>query len=199
MNSIPNIPTDSLYKFLSISGLVIILLSVSSYIISFNKLKSEKIEFEKKAKLLDTKINYSTKDLRELILILKKDFPNKLNVNYINKFDSIYKIDSVNNTAFSILGIKYKLETIPSSDSNPAIFETLLIELADNIKALDSNRIELNYNNKQILFKRKLLRGHLILGISGLLIGIFLSFKGFHNWYYKHQIYQDILIKKDVN
>ncbi|MBN2612475.1 MAG: hypothetical protein JXB00_13030 [Bacteroidales bacterium] len=196
MNSIPNIPTDSLYKFLSISGLVIILLSVSSYIISFNKLKSEKIEFEKKAKLLDTRINYSIKDLRELILILRKDFPNKLDVNFINKFDSIYKIDSINNNAFSILGIKYKLESIPSSDSNPAIIETLLIELADNIKALDSNRIELNYNNKQLLFKRKLLRGHLILGISGLLIGISLSLIGFYNWYFKHQIYQDRLIKK---
>lgn len=191
--NLPNLPTDNLYKFFAITGLLILLISIGSYITSFNNLNRDIIEFMKKLDLLEIEINYHHDDIIELDKILKTDFYSKLDTSVLNRYEK----DTIRNARTSLIKYKYFLNSLPSTDTNLKTFTSLVMESIKNYRMIENKVVEINYYDKRISQNKSLLTGHCILSIIGLIFGIYLTFKGFFNWYFKYQKYQDKLIKKE--
>ena len=77
---LPTIPTDSLYKFMSICGIIIMLFFFSISIYSIYQIQDKIIEekknvsiLEAKTKILERLRNYLVKTFRKLLLVLVKN------------------------------------------------------------------------------------------------------------------------------
>ena len=205
--NIPNIPTDNLYKFLSISGLLIIILSIGSLFYNSNNLNTEILVLNRNISHYNLRSEQNVCDALALMDIMEEDLI-KLGKKEPSRYDSIrngiYPPDllpllpdsSFCLTKYSILALEYhQHETI---DPHAKIIYNLQRKYWLETRRLDSLRIECEHDQKQIKYKERLLIYNIIVSVIGILFGLICSFIGFSRWYYKHQQYSDIKIRREV-
>ena len=169
-----NIPTDSLYKFMAISGIILIIVPLVFMYNYYNKLLVETYNNSLEVDILEIE----AKHLREDVLSLEEgvnDFESRVGIkgNLIANENVLIKIEASNLS-----------EITKSIDTKNKELEIKLIKT--------KNRLEINSvlrnNTKILLFLGK------IFGV----LGSILTVAGFSLWYYKIQIYQDKILKENA-
>jgi len=173
------IPTDNMYKFFAITGLVIVIYAITIPYAKIQELKKQ---------------NIANVGERELI-ILEWTQLEELAENYKNNTE---------NLTSRALKIAKKNQRIPESLSNE--LKDKLYETIEEKKELIQKKHlfkqkELQYNNKITLYEYnlKLTKSYTIIGLVLGILGIFLSVFGFIFWYIRCQRNQDLIMKQQVN
>ena len=188
---IPNIPTDNLYKFMAITGLLIILISMGFFIYSSTNIKRDIIESRYKVDILRLDVEYWSNDIIELKRLIEEDFFSKLDSNELLRLN----ITDTSRKS-SILLYDYYLKSTKIKDTNLKAAVSVWRESLKRTIDIKKNVINLEYNLNQIDLKMNLLKRYSAISLIGCLVGMLLTMIGFWLWYKKHQKYQDRLIKK---
>ncbi|EJM7234166.1 hypothetical protein ACPF4H_001759 [Vibrio cholerae] len=177
-----SIPTDSLYKFMSISGLIILVCSLSIPFYFRNNYQIQVYEFRKVHDLTGLKMSI----LIERIL------------KGLSLGDGVYKEFYTNHRHLSPIEFFYKYQawfktTWPEMD--PEGLKSLYNELGDDfneiIYQVRKEQIENECEIKKIELLSSQLSMLLFVQVLGTFIGLFLAMAGFILWYTKIQIYVD--------
>jgi hypothetical protein len=199
---IPNLPTDNLYKFMALSGVLIILVFISMY--------------TARVSTLNENINNETAEIEELkfekLLLAKKDSLLDIDIHELSSKMSKYKYDSTNleknisdlrevlkdpnNREYLKFFYTYEDDLIPEKK----IFD----DIVERTKSGDENRNLIQQKQNTIFIKdnkinkdvRSLIEFKWIIAI-GILIGLFLSIYGFFLWYLKVQKFLDKILIND--
>lgn len=150
--TIPNLPTDNLYKFCAISGLVIILFSIIFTVVYVTELQEESILLEALAQETQVDLNYLE----------------QANLRVENKLKHFEKFSSGNNFEFPY---KHTDEKISETEEFKEL-KQLITKLEINSKELKYKSIELKKNLK--LSSKKIFNLYFII-----FIGIILSISGY--------------------
>lgn len=183
-----NLPTDSLYKFCALSGILILLISVYFPIKMDETIMSKIFETTKKQKQLQIETKY----LSEILNSIKngtKDIGSVVQQveDAIEKSEKKEKPDS--NESIKIYEKHMKTrKMLEESRKN--------IEESRNIlKSLELNAVETEIAKDKLVRLHKQFKIVWRIGIAGGAIGILLAFYGFLSWYFRIQVYQDRIIK----
>jgi len=166
--SLPNIPTDNLYKFMAIAGLVLFISANTLYVIDNNKIADTAQEWLRNGsiytfeqKTLNTEINSSQKRIKELENTMRTAKPQEK-------------------------------QTISAEISS----EKDLVKNNNNkLKEVNKNIISLNNSLNIDRFKKEAEEAKLTTLIVDV-VGLLSIFFGFSLWYNRLQKYQDIMIKQ---
>ncbi len=186
--NIPELPTDNLYKFLAIFGLIIICFASYYDYNNIQKGKQFLVEHQAKILVLSKKLELLGRDNIFLSSIY-------LELSLSNKVYNTDKTDTIQFTTVSPLLYKYKQFDY---ENNPKM-NFVLQCLYDQTSLLDSLSIEYAYENMVIdvgSIRNGIGWPAIIFYLIMTIAGIVLCLAGFINWYYKHQIYLDAYIKQ---
>ena len=218
INKIP-LPTDNLYKFKALSGLILILLSFTPLLLVM-ELTSEatliKGEIQKYEIDRDV-ISVRTKDLSaesKLLNTQTKDLEIKVN-NLKSTIEGLNKEvnnahEQFNNSEEEKNKYKFKLDQIQAacdehSKLNKTYFDKIqsIENMTENISNLicKQRKIGVDLHTKNELLKNKNTQLDLfqILSIIIFFSGLYLSCHGFKCWYSRTQKFQDMILKNQAN
>jgi len=210
MNSLP-LPTDSLYKFIAIFGIILILVPIY-YEERLNEIWIESVDIKAEQDILDYERDNIQKDIdsleKETIMFCNETYDlykennlidNNIKFKFVN-IDDCYKfLNYIESIEDKLYDNKDNLKEIFKSNYNKAT------DLYSRVKEIGSLRKE--KVKKNILFNAKVEKNqrlnHYIsfyITITYVLriIGFILMFIGFSLWYSKIQKYQDRNIKKYI-
>lgn len=206
---IPNLPTDNLYKFLALSGLALFIFTLYLQLKNSSELFKEIDQIKIEVKLLDQDsilLNHRIEEIKEKQYILLEYFVEKYTDLKIYIDPKIYPdlVKSISNN-------KPKSDSILTYNAiySMALRDPELQPLYVEYKSMYEDNLNwtIEYSKKMIEKDEqlKLLKGKgirlkiysIIYGLFGLL-GLYISYKGFLNWYLKIQIYQDEALKNSA-
>lgn len=171
--NIQSLPTDNMYKFIALFGLVIFIASIVFPLPKSQDIELMNIEIEKGWKLLDCAKASS-------------DFK------YTQQLQDIKQMD----------GLRVKNEKAPSKDTEQlwlkqakCSLNELRISVDETEKSLKDS-IELIAGRKKLIVLLKQLLIYKKLCYIGGILGPILMLIGFILWYYKVQKYEDIILRK---
>jgi len=168
--NIPNLPTDNLYKFIAIFGLIVFVFS--HYIINDNFKTSARMNME-----LDSKIDILEKEL-DSINKIESDISIFTNIREIMNGNDIEN-DSLKQITIDIseqaIEDKAKIMLSRVNRNNQLLDEIERTQKLIKINTL--SRFDFNFFN--------------VVSV----VSIFVIFYGFHRWYWKHQYYIDLETK----
>ncbi len=199
---LPSLPTDNLYKFIALSGIALVIVSMLPFFHRY-KLQVEIIRLEGDTDVLERQTQWTVADVNEL----KKEVATLLDETYKleGRVDKLMETqasdkDSVVNTGETSSGIRKELltEVKDQIKQRLEIIEERLLEIEEinrkheietaNIKA---KILEHEYLKRMINMESKV-------GCAGLVSGLFLAIIGFTLWYKRLQVPQDLIIKQKV-
>lgn len=200
---IPNIPTDNLYKFMALSGVIIVLFFISVFILRLaqinENLSKENIEIEE---LIFERLLLQEKD--SVLMIEIKDLRDAYDKYKFNSKDTIIVLDDLikslkdpEHREYLKFFYTYQSEIIPE--------QKLLNDLNQRIKLREENRNLLRIKgnlitikNSQIKSDIKSLRRFIWLMAIGCFSGYYLASRGFRLWYNRVQKYLDKKLEKEA-
>lgn len=171
--NMPNVPTDNLYKFLSISGLIILFFAIvlPQYAI-----------FQLEMRLIDAKTNQEKFEIeREMV---KTSIDRVMLEQQVN--DTVLMLSEVSGESSSKLEAT-KIKELLAEHERLAVEINKLNQLA--MSQIDQSAI--NEKNKLMLSRIKSLSS---LSVFMMLIGVLVTILGFSMWYYKTQRFLDSAI-----
>jgi hypothetical protein len=206
---LPKLPTDNLYKFLTFSGLVLIISSFFPFYFSYHLDISSQIvtgkikKLELKSKLIDRSLN----DLENSILNVMENVGSHDTIadkDLLPEKHSEDQKNSVSSLGYSIIFLNKWLSDNKNQiePSLEAMIKDVLKRHSDIVNRLRDNtfllidlQTETNIQNRQ----SNLLKVVCSVAILILVSGVTISAYGFRQWYHRLQKYQDMLIMKEGN
>ena len=184
-----NPPTDSLYKFCSIVGVVIYVISfyLPWKMLAVLEDRIAKFSFEIENKKAD--MEYQNQYIKhiEMIVGLTDNATISLFSDSTNS-----KLQINNKEAY----LKNRIIDTENKIKNIGEYKLLLL---DAIRKNAISKAEIDLSGKEIGRISKRVTFMQWVNIIGMILGILLSLYGFLNWYYKIQVYQDKIIKKQAS
>lgn len=194
---VPNIPTNNLYKFTSVTGVLILLLSIGSYVyfkvdLSFKNISFQsdintfRVEYEQ---LNEEKLNMKI-ELQAALAKLPKDIR--------EHYDIMKKIGEISQTD------TFKVEFAFSVTNNPELIDKFsdvmkeLYKYNQNRLSFDKN-IQLKEKQDELKLIEEWLKKLNIIALVGIIIGVGLSVYGFYCWWIRVQRYQDRILKTEAS
>jgi len=200
--SIPNLPTDNLYKFYAISGIVLILFTLTFETIVLTSLDEKSHKISELININEIEFNYLKKDVESLeneMDLLKsetkdysivQDSSYDKNKSLDNKLDKL-KTDS-NYRDYQEFYYKYENKLIPEVEKLNELNELRKLYVKNN-REFDLKRVELESKNEELIDNLSQFNKFFYFGLFLLFQGFYLSFIGFRNWKTK---VQDLLDRK---
>ncbi len=202
--NIPNLPTDNLYKFIALSGIIITLFcSIIPHIIlneiidDIDTIQTERGELEFEIAKLEDRSDELEKDIDMVNSLLSK-------YEYDDSTNRVVNLDDLNE---NLSDPEYRDYLQFKFDNEYDIFPVLKLhektkELSLEIKELHHGVLLKSYqmNRKSELFKKRTKRINKIniSWVLGQLVGIFMMILGFNLWYFRVQKLLDKKLKKEV-
>ncbi len=188
----PELPTDSLYKFMALSGIAILLISLVPFYHA-HKLHLEVICLGGDIKTLNTQTEWLSNDLEQLkdeISILKKqtDELNEVTTSEITTALSTKRLLS------DVRAEKDKEAEKIEKKLDKLVNKRLQFEEIGRKQKLTS--IQIRAKNEEHKYLVRIIGVELLTGALGLICGIFLAIKGFKLWYRKVQVHEDAIIER---
>lgn len=205
---LPSLPTDNLYKFIALSGIALVIVSILPFFHRY-KLQVEIIRLEGNIDVLERQVEWTEADVNELkkeSATLKKETATLLDKTYKFK-DRVDKLkethasdkDSVVNTGETSSGIDKELLTETKDiikkrlEIEERLFEIVEIHRKHKIKAAN-----IKAKDKEHTYLKRMIYMESYVGCAGLVSGLFLAIIGFTLWYKRLQVPQDLIIKQKV-
>lgn len=181
--TVPKIPTDNLYKFMALTGIVLVLLSFIPFYYA-HKLKVKTIQLNSEIEILRQQREWLTKDVNDLEAASEKL------IQRYDKYDEHAGRKDASDHVSELTGIKTRIDKKA---------EEVLKEVS-KVQELNRQRF---VSEAQQRAKHKELNYLLIIMRVGTFLSIFLfvggsifAYKGFLLWYSRLQIPLDRIIKK---
>ncbi len=171
-------PTDNLYKFIAIAGLLFIFASIFYPTFLNIQINERILESEKDIEIATIE---RTKLERESNVIERK-------TNDIQKKVEGFKQNSSNVSAKQLEADMKDLEQLQKQSK----------EVTDVATELQKRNIEIEYKNKITKFYNNYLESALNAAKVGMTIGLILTFLGFTLWFFKVQKHQDLALKEEA-
>ena len=169
------VPTDSLYKFLAIFGLIIMVFSlVFPYRIA-NECGLKAIEISGELKILDLEIGSLKEDIAKFKEAVQGTMQDIIKIEKNRKLTKIEK-DTI------------RTEALKKKD--------ILAQKREKLLRIAIKNEELNNNNNKILYLLNQVRQYRIIFNFAAFSGFLMTILGFYFWYHRLQKYQDAVIKK---
>jgi len=197
---LPQLPTDNLYKFMALSGISIIAISLIPFLHA-HKLMVEAIRLRGDINILGEQVSWTTNDrklLQDKIDILEQDVDNlKQSVDAVGEDDaktsdrgtlvdiSDEKSRDLKDTVDQAGKLRDRLEEISE----------LTNEFAELSKNDSISLLQLKAKGKEHLYMMIVVTFEFVVSIWGFIYGIKLARKGFKLWYVKLQVFQDKIIQ----
>lgn len=171
--NIPNIPTDNLYKFQALSGVIIVLLSFYVTIDRINEVRLKILESTEEAKIIGAK----TSALSERIETLKNIIENTVHRQNDKHTKDITKVEiTYTNSEIKELFIE--------------VYEKNLMHKIEQVKNESSiEKAKYLHEESKRIFK---------MGVFASIIGFVMSITGFRWWYFRVQKPLDKLLKNQI-
>lgn len=187
-------PTDSLYKFVALSGLILILVSVTWPPWLLNKLMLSQYEVERDQKVLESEVNQTGLETlqfglaEQLFNVDTKEL--KVKTEELQQETSVSKKQALNK---EIEGLKARWQEQYKEMEKRGL---------DQGRALAANQkmiLEMNYKVKVFIWYTRAISAVYVMAVLTFSMGLVMSVWGFRLWYLRLQIYQDALVKRQAN
>ena len=204
--TIPSLPTDNLYKFIALSGLLMVLVALIYPITILNKsneklnqLAGSKLQVQYELNEMHAKDTLIREKLKELEQSIGSSYDSvKQNIYSLAYNDSIKKLCQKNDFREYFKFIeKYKYSLFPNQSELKEI-EDLMKEREDLRLEIKNLLIQLNYKSGELKTELELYERNKTIIIALLYSGIFITLSGFFLWYIKVQRYLDIKLKQET-
>ena len=200
--TIPNLPTDNLYKFYSISGIIIILFTLFFGTIFLNNIYEKSQKITDSVKVLQLESEFLVDDYKSFIIQidnLEKEF-NKYTFEKDSAFNKTKNLENTierlktdsNYREYSEFFYKHYDDLVPENKKATELFN-LNEKIILNQRKHQMKSLELKLKNDQVISTLNDFYIFLGLAISLLINGFFLAIKGFRLW--KSNV-QDLIDKK---
>ncbi len=173
----PNLPTDNLYKFLALSGVVVVLVSIFYPISRLGELRQKAIELAAEIKILDLESKRLTVNHSQLEREVAA-FEKQLSAAEKEKRPTPGDIDSIEKIHNQLRTRALKLET--SNDD------------------LQVKLVKVSAKNDQLVQLVRYVEYFVNVMYGGIVIGVLLAWVGFGLWYVRVQRPQDLLLKQQI-
>jgi len=208
--TIPNLPTDNLYKFIALTGSILFLFCWVYPLSRIEKIENERmllakdiarIEIEQKV-LLE-----NSNELNENLELLKKEmYETYGNIDSLRKIDpiriDIYKFkEKLKNKDYrEYLKFTYDYEKqLYPEIKKVEEFNKTMNEIKNKTNELRINSVELSSKHMQLCEKVRQEKSWNKLSVIGIILGIIISGCGFTLWYYKVQLPLDIELRQKIS
>ncbi len=171
---IPSLPTDNLYKFIAIFGLVIMTICFSVPIVYMQDLAKNKVELTMNslsAKLKMQRYGAEIDTFRSQIKAMQED-------------PTLFTFDSVTGVIYANGNLMIMIDTMQKQ------MDAVGEKFSESSKKYTNEKALLDYisiSESQVID----------LCNAGILLGLFMTVFGFILWYINNQIYLDIILKKE--
>lgn len=182
----PNLPTDSLYKFLAITGLSIILLASYFFFNAFKNIKQVSLIYNNEIELC----SYDETDLENELSFIKgkaRKICLQSNCNCFDKQGNMVLLPDVSASKDNILISKRKT------------IDSLLNKYMEKKTALNKKALQLQGKNKLLNNEHINFEIYSIWFLNFILIGLIMTISGFYFWYTRIQKFQDLMLKSESN
>lgn len=192
---IPNIPTDNLYKFMAITGVIILIICYATLYYSMDKINKDMTELSHNLDITGIDMEYFTNDIYRLdkisdILISK--MPDSIqNLIHAHLNDTL----SYDSVGPSILWVDYLLEAGGIKDPNFIAYLNAYKVTVQRQIDFDKTILNAKFIQKKIKNRFRIYIIQSIISFLFMIGGYILAHSGFKKWYDRHQKYQDIIIK----
>ena len=205
MINIPNLPTDNLYKFKFLSGILILLFTCYIYVTQMYVviLNIDDAELNQvKYKIHKEIINKNYKLIEDEIKAFDEKFYKVYSKDYKLKLDSgkvKFNLMDVKNTRERIIFLQQNLNKLLSIEQNAKNIELLKIKLSQLQEKTDALNLEFQISIKKAQLEIQKLTYLAIFLLLLLIFGIRLSYKGYKEWYELVQKPNDIKLQHEIN
>jgi valyl-tRNA synthetase len=182
-------PTDNLYKFIAITGLILILLSIILPFVKEEELSIKMQQDKTSGEVLKAKGKY----LHEQNERLQKS--NEMLIESINKhikqIDDLLKLKKISSSEVLLQEVKDGTNELQNS----------LKKYDESINGIQSQLesvIEQKGNTELLLYLAKQLSTVKLISKIGIVLGLLLTIVGFWLWYTRLQVFQDKSIRKEL-
>lgn len=179
-------PTDNLYKFMAVSGIVLVLAGVIAPPLFFLQAGMEYIAQRRGSDELRAHEEFVAQRLKTLELREQRARDEKINLQQrLEGLNSVSNSSEVDKVQGLIKEVNRELESIADSS------DELTLNLA-------LKRAQIKYEDTVSTNRRFLSRLFLLIGFVAGLVGVFISFVGFRRWYKRLQQFQDRVTAKEA-
>lgn len=212
LDNIPSIiPTDNLYKFMSLSGMVLFFFCLFYPSWRVYNIERNEMEIKGKVSLLDGKIKIMTENVEEM-----KEYTREIEKsNMINdqrdkeKRSKGIEVRRIDDFSYQELADYFKNKEFRDAfgfvlDHKEQLYSNHNTEISENeerrksVDALQLSLIEVNNLNALALFERKRADYVILLGLVGCMVSFIVSAAGFTLWYRNYQSVQDAILRKQL-
>jgi len=186
----PEIPTDNLYKFMAISGITIVIISLLPFY-HVHVATIDTIRLGGEIQKLDEQAIWITEDvekLKEETDKLKKEVDKKLGHISFKEIEEVVRAQKPDS--------EMTKEQVEKVEDELNKIELKASEITNAIRKHKTLSIELKMKLNEQTYLNRVMRIESILFLIGALVGFLLSLTGFMLWYRKVQILQDRIIQK---
>ncbi|MCK4822713.1 hypothetical protein KA005_43520 [bacterium] len=198
---LPSLPTDNLYKFIALSGIALVIVSMLPFFHRY-KLQVEIIRLEGDIDVLERQTQWTVADVNELkkevATLLDKTYKLKDRVDKLKETQASDK-DSVVNTGETSSGIGKGLLTETKDLTKKRLeIEERLLEIKEINRKHKIKVANIKAKNKEHKYLKRMINMESKVGCAGLVSGFFLAIIGFTLWYKRLQVPQDRMLKTDA-
>lgn len=207
---LPNLPTDNLYKFISLTGILFVVFFFVYPLTRIDRIRNKQISLDAELSMLnasneifDAKLNSFGKDVKTLEKKIKDNYgksdslskyENKPRINLVELLNNLHDKEYREYIKFTF---DYEKKIIPEK------FELeLLKRMSDSIREIENKQkltlVGIKSKNAQISENIKQENGWIWAEILGFTLGLILIALGFKFWYNKVQIPLDEKLKLEV-
>ena len=193
VSELPRLPTDNLYKFMSIGGLILILYSMVIYK-QHNEYEAQVLELQANNEILKTEQDWVKTDISLLnneITELSKEFDIHYVVYSGDPGAIISMMDKINN-AKNKEDLK---KDFKEGQSKIDILKSKVTTLENSLRETTKNELKNKAQIEKIRFLKNSIYQSKIASLILFGTGLLVSIIGFSLWYFRHQVYKDKLLK----
>ena len=196
-------PTDNLYKFMCISGLILVLLSLMIPTWQLNKIRQSYLEQKRDLEILD--LDSEMTEHREQRLTQQADELNKTRAILLKQVETLESDTALKGrplTEPEQLSVKGQLEQLYTLQNqlekkNQEWLEKMSAVLTAQYEQR-KRLIEIRYKNEAALSDARAGVAIAILSLFTIVFGFWMGRKGFNLWSLRVQVYQDAILKKQA-
>jgi hypothetical protein len=195
MVNIPTLPTDNFYKFMTVSGLSILIFSFFAVDFAVEKLLKGNQEFAKNNRAISEDVSeFGT--LQNEVLYYNEVLKNWGKPDELNVVDSIFRADTSVHPILNEI-VKIRLRQI---DTTPELMKKRLSVTMDKLTQISPKFFSANTNLKDAGRRIDLitLNNLRYISYSPFILGLVVLTLGLFGWYRKHQVLQDKILNNQL-
>jgi len=191
-------PTDNLYKFMCICGLILFLVSLTYPPWLLHRTTLASYDAQRDSELLDLELEESKRREKAFeTQLAEEDKENPRIDAKIAAANEQLKRKRLSPSERSNILAELK-EMLPALDERAKRRTALLNAFKETSTNIQTKSVELRYKTRIVLLELWLSRCALIMCVIGCLLGLLIGRKGFNLWSLRVQVYQDAILKKQA-